>query len=267
MRFVSPWLLLLILPSCSKAQTEVSRSPLFEYDPIIAGVDENGRAYAVVDGDTIHISFLGCERKPSTERLTNEDYIEVAEELGVEPAAIKAVVEIETGRVHSGFYDIGKPLVNFDLSVFRTYARRNGVDLSKFTRSHSVVFSKPNVKKYGSYQGGQHARLEKAMEIDSLTAVQGTFWGLFQLGGFNWKKCGAESPSDFVEKMSRSERDQLEMFASFIKNSGLLKALRNKDWATFAKGYNGPSYAAKGYHRRLAAAYKKYKNSINTLPQ
>ena len=105
------------------------------------------------------------------------------------------------------------------------------------------------------------------MEIDSLTAIQGTFWGLFQLGGFNWKKCGAESPAEFVEKMSRSERDQLEMFASFIKNSGLLKALRNKDWATFAKGYNGPSYAAKGYHRRLAAAYKKYKNSINTLPQ
>jgi hypothetical protein len=58
--------------------------------------------------------------------------------------------------------------------------------------------------------------------------------------------------------MSRSERDQLELFAEFIRSTGLLKHLSNKNWAAFARGYNGPSYASRRYHTRLAQAYAKY---------
>ena len=58
--------------------------------------------------------------------------------------------------------------------------------------------------------------------------------------------------------MSDSERSQLEMFAVFIKNIGLDKALRKKDWATFARVYNGASYAKRGYHTRMAAAYARH---------
>lgn len=59
-------------------------------------------------------------------RLTEEDFREVAEHLGVEVAAIKAVVDIEAGRTHEGFYMPGKPLVNFDLTMFRRFAQRRG---------------------------------------------------------------------------------------------------------------------------------------------
>ncbi len=43
-------------------------------------------------------------------RLTDDDYREVAERLGVEVAAIKAVVDIEAGRAHEGFFlpEIGR---------------------------------------------------------------------------------------------------------------------------------------------------------------
>ena len=58
--------------------------------------------------------------------------------------------------------------------------------------------------------------------------------------------------------MSRSERDQLELFAAFIRNAGLLPALQRKDWRAFARGYNGPSYASRGYHTRLASSYAKH---------
>lgn len=81
---------------------------------------------------------------------------------------------------------------------------------------------------------------------------------MFQIGGFNWKKCGAESIDDFVERMSRSERDQLDLFAEFITRAGLLKHLQNKNWAAFARGYNGPSYASRGYHTRMASAYARH---------
>lgn len=192
--------------------------------------------------------------------LTEQDYQEVARELNVEVAAIKAIVEIEAGTAHKGFHAPGKPIINFDISMFRQFANRNGVKLGSYSRTHSEVFGRPNIRRYGSQQAAQHARLEQAMTIDRKTAIQGTFWGMFQLGGFNWKLCGCKSMDEFVEKMSRSERDQLELFAKFIINTGLDRHLRAKNWAQFARIYNGPSYAARGYHTKMARAYSKYRN-------
>lgn len=194
-------------------------------------------------------------------RLTEDDYKEVAEMLGVEPAAVKAVVEIEAGPSHQGFSEPGMPLINFDFSMFNQFARRNGVNLSKYRKSHPLVFSAPSARKYGSRQQAQHARLKAARTIDERTAIEGTFWGMFQIGGFNWRKCGATDINDFVERMSRSERDQLELFAQFLKSTQLDKQLKAKNWAAFARGYNGPSYARRGYHTRMARAYAKYSKS------
>ncbi len=209
-----------------------------------------------VDGDTIALELAPEYRHG---RLTEDDFVEVAAEMDVEVAAIKAVVEIEAGKTHQGFWSEGKPLINFDLSMFRRFAARNGVALGKYRRSHSVVFARPNAARYGSQQAAQQARLDAARTIHDLSAIQGTFWGMFQIGGFNWKKCGADSPDDFVRLMSRSERDQLELFAAFVRNSGLLPALQARNWSAFARGYNGPSYAARGYHTRMAAAYSRFK--------
>ena len=171
----------------------------------------------------------------------------------MEVAAIKAIVDIEAGPSHEGFSAPGKPLINFDLTMFRRFATRRGVNLSKYSQSHSVVFN--------SHRGSQikaNARLDAARSIDSDAAVEGTFWGMFQIGGFNWKKCGAESLDDFVMRMSRSERDQLDMFVEFVDNSGLLKYLKSKDWESFARGYNGPAYARRNYHTRMASAYARH---------
>lgn len=214
--------------------------------------------YVVADGDTIYLYQDPLKRHGP---LTEQDYLEVARELGVEVAAIKAVVDIEAGREHKGFWMDGKPLINFDLTMFRQMAARNKINLGKYSGSHSVVFSRPNIKKYGSQQAAQQARLDSAMDIDYLTAMQGTFWGMFQIGGFNWKRCGASSPEEFVMLMSRSERDQLELFAEFITQAGLVKHLKSKNWSAFARGYNGPSYASRGYHTRLANAYARHKKN------
>lgn len=206
-----------------------------------------------------HHTPLEEENPNEIRRLTEEDYREVAARLGVEVAAIKAVVDIEAGKTHQGFHEPGVPLINFDLTMFRRFAGKRGINLGKYQKSHAVVFSRPNAKRYGSQQAAQHARLKAARSIDNTTAIEGTFWGMFQIGGFNWKKCGADNINDFVEKMSRSERDQLDMFANFIQSTGLVKHLKSRNWAAFAKGYNGPSYAARGYHTRLASAYARHK--------
>lgn len=194
--------------------------------------------------------------------LTEDDFREVADSLGVEVAAIKAVVEIEAGNTHQGFSAPGKPLINFDLTMFRRFATRHGVNLSKYSNSHSVVFNS-----HRSSQQLANRRLDAARSIHPQAAVEGTFWGMFQIGGFNWKLCGADSLADFEQRMSRSERDQLDLFAAFITKTGLLKHLKAKNWAAFARGYNGPSYAKRSYHTRMASAYAKHKKTELPIPQ
>ena len=223
--------------------------------------DEYDREIMIFNGDTIpiHTSFLPEPPEiPHSGPLTDADFNEIAEELGVEPAAIKAVVEIETGKTRRGFYADGLPIINFDLPVFRRAAALKGINLSKYAGSHPTVFSAPNIARYGSQQRAQQARLDAAMTIDSIAAIESTFWGMFQIGGFNWKLCGAESHEDFIRLMKRSEYDQLRLFANYIRNTGLVKYLQAKNWAAFAKIYNGPSYASRAYHTRMAAAYKRY---------
>ncbi len=191
-------------------------------------------------------------------RLSENDYKEVAERLGVEVAAIKAVVDIEAGASHKGFWTEGKPVINFDLAMYQKRAAKHGVNLSRYRKSHAVIFNRPNTAKYGSQQAAQQARLDAAMTIDPVSAIEGTFWGMFQIGGFNYKQCGTKSHEEFVKKMSLSERSQLELFANFIINTGMLKSLQDKDWASFARKYNGASYASRGYHTRLADAYRRH---------
>ena len=215
--------------------------------------------YIVVGSDTVRLSFRTPVAEERRGPLTEKDYEEVANELGVEVAAVKAVVEIEAGREHKGFWTDGKPLINFDLTVYRKMAQRRGINLGKYTSSHPLIFNRPDTKTYGSQQAAVQARLDQAFAIDSVSAIEGTFWGMFQIGGFNWRQCGTDSPREFLQLMSRSERDQLELFGEFITRTGLLPHLKTKNWSAFARGYNGPSYAARGYHTRLASAYAKHK--------
>lgn len=199
---------------------------------------------------TIPQRFIDEARGDIVVQLTNDDYVAVAARLNVDVAAIKAVVEIETGKQHKGFMAPRKPIIYFDAKVFRRNCQRRGVDVS----GYKIVSG------HGVNQERAHQRLQAACEIDSVIAQESTFWGMFQIGGFNWKLCGAKDLGDFVYKMRYSERTQLELFAGFLENTGLVKYLQTKKWSAFAYRYNGPKYARRGYHTRLARAYNKYRS-------
>ena len=189
-------------------------------------------------------------------RLTDEDYCRVAAELGIEPAVLHAVVDIEAGVEHRGFASPGVPVINFDRGSCTGMLKKRGVSLKG--HAGSAALRPVDTRRHGNYSRAQWARLDAAREIDSDAANMSTFWGMFQIGGFNWKICGCTSADDFVRRMSRSERDQLDLFAVFMRSTGLLKHLKANDWSACARGYNGNSYAARGYHTRLAAAYRRH---------
>lgn len=184
--------------------------------------------------------------------LTEADFQLVAEELGVEIAAIKAVVKIEAGTAMKGFWGPGIPVVNFDPTMYRKYASKAP---SKEGDKNAKV---PEGLK--GYALKEWTQLTNARHKNAQGADMGTFWGMFQIGGFNYKLCGCKSVEEFVERMSYSELEQLELFARFIESTGMVKHLRNKDWAKFARAYNGASYAKRGYHTKMANAYKKFLN-------
>src|SRR5690606_20437314 len=83
-------------------------------------------------------------------------------------------------------------------------------------------------------------------------------WGLFQIMGYHYAALGYESVTEFVGDMQLGERQQLEAFGRFLQANGLVSYLRNRQWAEFARRYNGADYAVNQYDVKLRDAYHKY---------
>lgn len=185
------------------------------------------------------------------ESLTDEDFGIVARQLGVEVPAIKAVVEIEAGKEMKGFWVPGYPVINFDQTMYRKFASK--------AKDRSGAKGEKLPASLCGYAKTEWTRLINARRVNAQGANMGTFWGMFQIGGFNYKMCGCDDVDEFVKLMCTSEFQQLELFATFLRNAGMVDDLKKKNWAAFARKYNGASYARRGYHTRMAAAYAKYR--------
>ena len=174
--------------------------------------------------------------------------------LGVDVASVQAVTLTEAKEF--GFLPSGFPVILFERHKFYKYlAIARGVPFAEKISALNPELCNP---KMGGYKGGaaEVGRLNAALAIDANSAYLSISSGLFQLMGFNFKACGYPSAAVMFEAMKVSEAKQLDAFASFILSDGaLLRALRAKDWVTFARLYNGAAYAINQYHLKLRANY------------
>ncbi|KVC82469.1 peptidoglycan-binding protein [Burkholderia ubonensis] len=189
--------------------------------------------------------------------LTEADIAHAADRLGVSPACVRAVNEVESRG--SGFLADGRPVILFERHVM--YKRL--VAAKRADEAASAAQRTPNVvnQKAGGYQGGtaEYVRLDTAARIDSAIAYESASWGAFQVMGYHWERLGYASIDEFVSRMESSEGDQLDAFVRYVAaDPALLSALKNRKWAAFAKGYNGPDYARNLYDVKLAQAYDRY---------
>lgn len=177
--------------------------------------------------------------------------------LDVDVASIYAIKKVESNG--SGFIGQGTPKILFERHIFnRELTKTKGQ-----TFAASIRTTHPDIcnTKTGGYKGGQaeYSRLNQAKQIDWDAAHKSASWGAFQIMGFNHLACGYLTINEFVLAMHESEEKQLLALCQFIKaNKAMHKALKEKDWANFAKLYNGPAYAKNQYDTKLAAAYKEY---------
>lgn len=181
--------------------------------------------------------------------LTEKDYQDAATILGIEPAAIKAVSEVESAG--SGFLDDGHVRILFERHKFHHYTDGD------YDKDHPDI-SNPTAGGYGAGGAHQWDRFNEAFGLDPESAMLSTSWGRFQIMGFNFRPAGFNSVGEFVDAMKQGEGEQLKAFVKLIKAWGLGAELKAHNWASFARQYNGGDYRANKYDTKLAAAYEKF---------
>lgn len=181
--------------------------------------------------------ILGTSRKS----LEETDYQELADNLKIDVATIKAVKSVESG-ISSFEKSSSRPVVNFEEALFRRALAKKGNDLSGYT-----------------FSGTAWEKLIEAWKISREDALKCTSIGMFQILGSNYKACGYDSVYSYFSDLYMSESVHLRAFGKFLKASGLVEDLRNKNWAKFASVYNGKSYSKYGYDKKLEQAWNKYK--------
>lgn len=196
--------------------------------------------------------------------LSEQDLMDFAAKHKLELAAVKAVNEVESSG--KGFFVDGRPKILFEGHVFWDQLKKAGINPATITNSSNadVLYSKWTK---GHYIGGprEYDRMEKAAGILSdpkvkTAALASASWGSYQIMGYHAEKLGYESVQDFVDQMHIHERNHLDAFGRYITAYGCIGHLRAKNWAAFAKCYNGSGYAQNKYDVKMANAYHRFLN-------
>ena len=189
-------------------------------------------------------------------KLTEDQIQSQAKALGIEAAALKAVIEVECKGL--GFNADNTPVILFERHVMRQRLIAN--DQSKVV--DQMMIKRPDLcsKSTGGYglYSAQHGRLNAAAQYHRASALESASWGIGQVMGYHWKALGYASLQAFINAMYKDEASQLDAMCRYIEVNGLINALKNKDWKAFARGYNGVGYAKNSYDIKLANAYKKW---------
>ncbi|TFV95238.1 DUF3380 domain-containing protein [Oxalobacteraceae bacterium OM1] len=235
----------------------------------------DGRPVTQVDGD--HSNLLWFAEKYSGDRLSEKVWSEVASDLQCEVNAVKAISKVESRG--EGFDPSTRlPIILYERHVFHRLSGKKfsagHPDLSSESAYLSIRDSQGNIivdrkaeydaaklhgtlaesNFYPAEQSVSYKRLKKAMQLDREAALKSCSWGMFQVMGFNYAACGYKTVSAFIEAIAASEVEQLKALRAFILgDKHLLKAIRTKDWLSFALAYNGPKQ--KGYDKKMEKEY------------
>lgn len=187
----------------------------------------------------------------------------MANEAKIEPAALLAIAEVESGG--RALYNVNgskEPAIRFEGHYFdrrlsgrlRDYARSNGL-------SAPVAGQIRNPKS----QGERWLLLERAMGLNRKAALESTSWGLGQVMGAHWEWLGYATVDDLVAEARGSVAGQARLMLRFIEKAELLEVLKTSNWREFARRYNGPAFARNEYDKRMAEAYQRWQKQLDTL--
>ncbi|TDR35684.1 N-acetylmuramidase family protein [Aquamicrobium defluvii] len=188
----------------------------------------------------------------------------VAKARGWGAAQLLAVAEVESGgQPFATINGRREPLIRWEGHYFDK--RLSG---EKRTRARKAGLADPKAGavKNPNSQAARWKIFEQAAAIDRTAAIESMSYGIGQVMGAHWKWLGYHSAEDLLLDARNGVYGQVRLMANFIEKSGLASALARRDWAAFAKVYNGPAYAKHRYDQKMAAAYQRYAK-LPPLPQ
>jgi hypothetical protein len=193
--------------------------------------------------------------------MENNQVLKISNNLKADSAAIKSVIEVESNG--NGFRSDGRPKILFEGHKFWEELVKCGIkDPSKYTKGNeNILYEKWST---AFYSEKQYDRLFKAAKLSmELTksqdaAFKSASWGAFQIMGSNHVAAGYPDVTSFVIAQQSSE-GQIKSFLNFVKSDHRkLKALLDKNWAEFARLYNGKAYKKNNYDVKLKSSYDKH---------
>jgi hypothetical protein len=187
--------------------------------------------------------------------LSSQGFNKAASNANTDPITLWAVVSVETSG--KGFLPDRRPQILFERHIFSKQTSR------RYDMSNPEI-SAASPGGYGRQGSNQYARLAKAMVADRRAALESASWGLGQIMGFNAALAGYQDVEDMVVAMMRSEDDQILAMTTFLRSTKIHKTLELRDWAAFARAYNGPTFAKNRYDAKLADAHERF--SASGLP-
>jgi hypothetical protein len=169
--------------------------------------------------------------------------------IGIDIAVAVAVIAVESGG--SGMGPDGRMIIRFENHLFWTFWGK----ANPASYNQSFVFDQNTSWKGHQYrpqsngpwldvhqnQNSEWAAFNFASTLDAGAAKKSISMGLVQIMGFNNRTIGYASPDAMFVAFAADEKFQLLGFFNFVKNDQRqITALRNRDFAGFAKIYNGP---------------------------
>ena len=169
--------------------------------------------------------------------------------IGIDKAVAVAVIAVESGG--SGMGPDGRMIIRFENHLFWTFwGKANPAAYNQFfvfDQNTSWKGHKYHPQPNGPWldvhqnQNSEWAAFNFASTIDASAAKKSISMGLVQIMGFNNRAIGYASPDAMFAAFAADEKYQLLGFFNFVKNDQRqINALRNRDFAGFARIYNGP---------------------------
>lgn len=188
--------------------------------------------------------------------ITEEMFETYSGFLGIEVAALKAVVDVES--LGYGFDPVSKlMIIRWEGHKFRKFL--NGDELKR-AEKEGLAYKYSNRHKHPQPKNmrDRHRLLMEAMAINHDAALMSISMGMGQVMGFHYKALGFSSVQEMFDVNSKDLDGQLSTMVRYIDAFGLKDELRNLDWAGFAAGYNGADYKVNEYDKKLEKAYRKH---------
>jgi N-acetylmuramidase/Putative peptidoglycan binding domain len=217
----------------------------------------------VVDGIAGPRTQAALQGQTDPLALTQNNIITAATSLDCEPAAINAVIEVESPR--GGFLPDGRVVILFERHIFWQQLVAAGIDPTTANLPESILS-----QQRGGYVGGaaEYARLAQAAAVHKEAAHAACSWGRFQIMGYHATALGYASAVAMAVAFANGESAHLAAFVSFVElDPDLLKALRARKWAAFAKIYNGSAYDTNLYDTKLASAYARHSAALSVTTE